>query len=65
MLVAIRIAYELRTPAGSRDVVERALSRHASRCPTAMSLRGAVTVAWSATVVEGDSTWTAEGDRDT
>jgi hypothetical protein len=42
--------------------VERALARHAARCPTAMSLKGAVTVTWEAEVHEGDETWTSQGE---
>ncbi len=58
------MAYRLRVPLGSRDVVERALARHASRCPTAMSLKGAVAVTWEAEVEEGDDRWRMEGSRD-
>lgn len=66
MLTGIHVRYALRTPAGSRETVERALSRHASRCPTAMSLKGAVEVTWEATVEEEDEArWTAAGSRDT
>ncbi|NIP79820.1 MAG: hypothetical protein GWM90_11605 [Gemmatimonadetes bacterium] len=43
----------------------KALGRHASRCPTAMSLKGAVAVTWDAEVAEEDGErWTAEGSRD-
>ena len=64
MLTTIHVSYRLRTPAGSREVVERALRRHASRCPTAMTLKGAVAVTWSAEVDEAGTVWTAEGTRD-
>ena len=50
VLTRILVRYALRIPAGSREVVERALERHASRCPTAASLAGAVTVEWEADV---------------
>jgi hypothetical protein len=53
------VAYTLRTPAGTRDTVERALARHVARCPTAMSLAGAVAVTWEAVVLEGDEEWRA------
>lgn len=56
--------YRLQTPPGSREVVEKALARHAARCPTAMSLKGAVAVTWEAEVREGDGTWHADGSRD-
>lgn len=64
MLTRVHVDYELRTPAGSREVVERALARHAVRCPTAMTLRGAVAVTWEARVEEGDERWEATGARD-
>lgn len=64
MLVGIHVKYRLEVPAGSREVVERALARHASRCPTAASLRGAVEVTWEAEVDEEGAHWLAEGSRD-
>jgi hypothetical protein len=56
------VAYTLHTPAGTRDTVERALARHVARCPTAMSLAGAIAVTWEAHVQEGEDRWTAEGE---
>ncbi len=44
--------------------MERLLGKHATKCPTAMSLKGAVEVTWEAEVHEGDEVWTAEGSRD-
>jgi uncharacterized OsmC-like protein len=64
VLTAIHMAYVLTVPPGTREVVERALARHASKCPTAMSLRGAVAVTWEAEVREGDDSWRMEGSRD-
>lgn len=64
VLVGIHVEYRLRVPGGSREVVERALERHASRCPTAASLRGAVAVTWEAEVDEEGVRWLAEGSRD-
>ena len=52
VLTAIRVHYTLRTPAGSRDVVDRALATHQAKCPTAESLKGAVAVSWTADVTE-------------
>ncbi|HEV2105691.1 MAG TPA: hypothetical protein VGU27_08150 [Candidatus Eisenbacteria bacterium] len=52
VLTAVRLRYRLRIPAGTREVVDRALARHQDRCPTAATLRGAVAVSWSAEVVE-------------
>ena len=54
-LTAIRIRYQLRIPAGTRDVVERALGRHQEKCPTAVSLAPAVRITWEAEVMEGES----------
>lgn len=51
-LTRIDIHYTLRIPAGSREKVERALSRHREKCPTARSLAGAVEVEFTAEVVE-------------
>ncbi len=52
-LTRIHVHYTLSIPAGSREVVDRALERHVSRCPSAVSLQGAVEVTWSADVTEG------------
>ena len=64
VLTRIHVVYSLRIPEGSRETVERLLSKHPTKCPTAMSLKGAVDVTWEATVHEGDEVWTAEGRRD-
>ena len=52
VLTRIIIHYRLRVPAGARERVDRALERHASRCPTAASLAGAVSVEWEAEIEE-------------
>ncbi len=52
VLTRIDVHYTLRIPAGSRETVDRALSRHVSKCPTARSLEGAVEVAWTADITE-------------
>ncbi len=52
VLVRIHVRYQLRIPAGAREVVERALARHVEGCPTACSLRGAVEVSWEAEIEE-------------
>jgi uncharacterized OsmC-like protein len=52
-LTEIRIAYRLRIPAGTREVVERALARHQEKCPTAMSLAAAVRIGWRVEIEEG------------
>jgi len=51
-LERIHVHYRLRLPAGApMDRVERALETHASKCPTARSLEGAVEVTWSVDLV--------------
>ena len=50
-LTRIHVHYTIRLPAGApRDKVDRALSTHVAKCPTAASLKGAVEVTWSADV---------------
>jgi uncharacterized OsmC-like protein len=61
VLTRIHMHYRLAVPPGSRPTVEQALDRHVDRCPTALSLRGAVDVTWSAEVAEGDERWAAQG----
>jgi organic hydroperoxide reductase OsmC/OhrA len=51
-LTEIRVHYDLRIPAGTRDAVDRALARHQEKCPTATSLAAAVAIRWTADVVE-------------
>jgi len=52
VLTRIHVAYRLVIPAGSRETVDRALSRHVERCPTAATLKGAVEVTWEADIRE-------------
>jgi organic hydroperoxide reductase OsmC/OhrA len=52
VLTRVEIDYRLRIPKGTREVVERALDRHAAKCPTAATLRGAVEVSWTAEIEE-------------
>ncbi len=48
-LTGIHVRYTLRLPEDApRDKVDRALSTHVDKCPTAVSLKGAVEVTWSA-----------------
>ena len=56
VLTRVEIAYRLRIPAGSRETVERTLSRHQDKCPTAATLAGAVEVSWTADIEESDGT---------
>jgi organic hydroperoxide reductase OsmC/OhrA len=49
----IHVRYRLGIPAGTRERVDRALDKHQEKCPTAASLRGAVSVRWTAEIEEG------------
>jgi uncharacterized OsmC-like protein len=51
-LTEIRVHYTLSIPEGTRETVDRALSRHADKCPTAQSFKGAVAVTWTAEIFE-------------
>jgi uncharacterized OsmC-like protein len=52
LLTRIQVHYDLTIPAGSREKVDRALSTHVEKCPTARSLEGAVEVGWTADIKE-------------
>ncbi|MCL7960889.1 MAG: hypothetical protein M8861_11885 [marine benthic group bacterium] len=52
VLTRVIVRYRLRIPASARDKVDRALERHAGKCPTAVSLGGAVSVTWEADIEE-------------
>lgn len=54
-LTRVDVHYSLWIPAGSREVVERALARHQEKCPTARSLGPAIAIAWTADVRESDA----------
>ena len=51
-LTELKIHYRLRIPADAREVVDRALASHQSKCPSAQSLAGAVEISWSADITE-------------
>ena len=51
-LISVTINYRLTIPAGTRDAVDRALSRHQEKCPTAMSLAPAIAISWTADITE-------------
>ena len=51
-LISIKVHYRLSIPPGTRDAVDRALSRHQEKCPTAMSLAAAIAISWTADVAE-------------
>ena len=51
VLTKIHAHYTIRLPEGApREKVDRALSTHVAKCPTARSLEGAVEVTWTAEV---------------
>ena len=52
VLTEVKVHYRIRIPKGTRETVDRALARHAAKCPTANSLKGAVEVSWSADIEE-------------
>ncbi|MBW3534147.1 MAG: OsmC family protein [Gemmatimonadetes bacterium] len=52
VLTRVHVHYALTIPPGTREKVDRALVRHAEKCPTAVSLAGAVDVTWSADIEE-------------
>ncbi len=54
VLTEVVVRYRLRIPRGTREKVDRALERHAVKCPTAQSLRGAVEVRWEAEIEEAE-----------
>ncbi|MEM7354448.1 MAG: OsmC family protein [Acidobacteriota bacterium] len=54
VLTRVEIDYHLRIPQGTREVVERALSRHQEKCPTAATLKSAVEIRWTADIEEVD-----------
>jgi uncharacterized OsmC-like protein len=47
VLKRVHVTYTLNIPSGFEDKVDRALNSHAEKCPTALSLKGAVEVSWS------------------
>ena len=54
-LTSIQVHYRLTIPAGTREAVDRALSRHQEKCPTATSLAPAVAISWTADIAEQDT----------
>lgn len=53
VLTRVHVHYHLSIPAASRETVDRLLAKHAEKCPTAASLRGAVEVTWTADITDG------------
>lgn len=55
-IMAIRIHYDLIIAPQDRAATERALRVHPAGCPVHESLRGAIPIAWDATLHLGDET---------
>ena len=51
-LISIAVHYRLSIPPGTREAVDRTLSRHQQKCPTAMSLAAAIAISWTADITE-------------
>lgn len=49
-LTKIEVHYTLRVPKDAREKVDRALQTHQQKCPTAVSLRDAVAISWTADI---------------
>ena len=54
-LTSIKVHYRLTIPAGTREAVDRALSRHQEKCPTAVSLAAAIAISWTADITEQEA----------
>jgi uncharacterized OsmC-like protein len=55
VLEGIQVHYDLHLDEDApRDKVERALTTHVDKCPTAQSIKGAVEVTWTADVHYGE-----------
>lgn len=52
-ITRIRVAYQIRVPSGKRAEAERALEVHERGCPAAMTIRDAVELEWTASILEG------------
>ena len=48
VLTRIHVHYRLSVPEEAREKAERALSKHADKCPTAASFKGAIEVTFDA-----------------
>lgn len=52
-ITRIRVHYNLRIPAGTRERAQRALDTHQAKCPAAMSVRDSIDIRISADIEEG------------
>ena len=51
-ITRIRVQYDLRIPAGTREKAERAVATHATKCPAASSVQGCSDLDISANITE-------------
>ena len=51
-ITSIRVAYQLKIPAGTRDKFERVLESHGDKCPAYQSVKDCIDVTWQADVEE-------------
>ena len=52
-ITAIRIAYKLRIPEGTREKVDRALETYAEKCPAYQSVKECIHCTWDVDITEG------------
>ncbi len=51
-ITKIRLKYNFKIPAGTRDKAERALELYAEKCPAYQSVRGCIDCSWEAEIEE-------------
>ena len=51
-ITKIRLHYRLKIPAGSKDQVDRVLTRYADKCPAYQSVKGCIDCSWDVKVEE-------------
>ena len=51
-ITTIRLRFELKIPAGTREKVDRLLQTYAEQCPAYQSVKGCIECTWSAELIE-------------
>lgn len=51
-ITKIRIRYQFKVPAGTREKADRALTVYADKCPAYQSVKGCIDCSWSAEIRE-------------
>ncbi len=51
-LTRIDVHYTISAQAEQRETIDRALARHADKCPTAHAFKGKIDVAWTARITD-------------